>query len=381
MATGLGHGAEPAMLIQQLHLQAFRRCVDTRIALQPGFNVLLGDNGSGKTTVLEALHLLAHGRSFRGRVRDGLIQTGQPALQTYVEWCLPDAVPHRAGLRHSGGQWEARLDGQPVRQISQLCEALAVISFEPGSHALVDGASEERRRYLDWGLFHVEHSFLPQWRRYSRALKQRNVLLRQAASTGQLEAWEQELAQAGELLTQYREQYVEQLQQSLSKLLPRLLPAAGGIALRLAPGWKRQEMALADALLVNRERDQQLGYTTAGPQRADLRLELRDLPGRECLSRGQAKQLALALLLAQAEHLAQTLGHWPVLQLDDLASELDPQHQQRLLEVLAGSGAQVLVTGTQTPTGLLALQGAGVPVSMFHVEHGAVRPTPSHTAS
>lgn len=357
-----------AMLIHLLRVEAFRRFDSAEIALRPGFNLLTGDNGSGKTSVLEALHLLAHGRSFRGRVRDGLIRQGEPALQAYVEW-ETGGVTRRAGLRHAGGSWEARLDGEDVRQLGQLCEALAVITFEPGSHALIDGSSEVRRRYLDWGMFHVEHGFMPQWRRYARALKQRNALLRQSGAAGQLDAWEHELAQSGELLTQLREAYVAGLQPWVASLLPTLLPAAGGVELLLQPGWKRQELSLADALLLARERDLALGYTSLGPHRADLKISLRDLPGREGLSRGQTKQLALTLLLGQAGHLAELKGEWPVLQLDDLGSELDRHHQRRLLEVLAGSSAQVLVTGTEPP---LELATAEAEITMFHVEHGRV---------
>jgi len=357
------------MLIRRLQLQSFRCFDSVEIDLRQGFNLLTGDNGSGKTSVLEALHLLAHGRSFRGRVRDGLIRQGEPALSAYAEWEVAGAT-HRAGLRHAGGSWEARLDGEDVRQLGQLCEALAVITFEPGSHALVDGSSEGRRRYLDWGLFHVEHGFMPQWRRYARALKQRNALLRQSGGYAQLDAWEQELAQSGEQLTQLREAYVAGLQPRLSRLLPELLPAAGDVELTLHPGWKRQELALADALLLSRERDLALGYTSMGPHRADLRISLRDLPGRDGLSRGQTKQLALALLLGQAGHLADLLGYWPVLQLDDLGSELDRHHQRRLLEVLVNSAAQILVTGTEMPPGLAE---AGIEAAMFHVEHGRIR--------
>lgn len=359
------------MLIQRLQLQDFRRFEAAEIQLQPGFNLITGDNGSGKTSLLEALHLLAHGRSFRGRPRDGLIRQGMQALQVYAEWMDAGTAEHRAGLRHTGSSWQARLDGADVRQLGQLCRALAVVSFEPGSHALVDGSSEVRRRYLDWGLFHVEQDFLPLWRRYARALKQRNALLRQHGGMAQLEAWEQELAQSGEALTLLREAYVASLQPQLEALLGALLPAAGAVQLELQPGWKRQELALADALLLTRERDLALGYTSQGPQRADLRIVLRDLPGREGLSRGQTKQLALALLLAQAAQLAAVGGGWPVLQLDDLGSELDRRHQRRVLEVVAGSGAQVLVTGTEPPP---AFVEHGVPMAMFHVEHGAVRP-------
>lgn len=356
------------MLIRQLQLEGFRRFDAAQLSPLPGFNLVTGDNGSGKTTLLEALHLLAHARSFRGRVRDGLIRQGSEALQVYVEWEDAQGATHRAGLRHTGSAWQARLDGQDVAQLGQLCAALAVVTFEPGSHALVEGGGEVRRRYLDWGMFHVEQRFLPLWRRYARALKQRNSLLRQGGGPA-LEAWEYELAQAGEALTDLRDAYIEGLRPHLQDMLPRMLPAAESIELGLHPGWRRQEMSLADALLLARERDQALGHTTVGPHRADLRFTLQALPGRAGLSRGQAKQLALALLMAQAAHLAECRGEWPVLQLDDLGSELDRQHQRRVLEMLAETGAQVLVTGTERPSGWPV---DVIPAAVFHVEHAQV---------
>jgi DNA replication and repair protein RecF len=194
-------------------------------------------------------------------------------------------------------------------------------------------------------------------------------LLRQARADSQLDAWEHELSQAGEAITAQRDAYVRRLQPHVDALLADILPAAGAATLSLHPGWRRHELPLADALLLSRERDLAQGYTSVGPHRADLRLELRDLPGRDGLSRGQAKLAALVLLLAQAAQLAAHTGHWPVLQLDDLASELDRHHQRRVLQVLADSGAQVFVTGTEP---LPALAALAIPHAMFHVEHGVV---------
>ena len=151
--------------------------------------------------------------------------------------------------------------------------------------------------------------------------------------------------------------------------MAELLPSAGGAAIALLPGWRRQELPLADALLLSRDRDRLLGHTSLGPHRADLKLVLEALPGRDGLSRGQAKLAALALLLSQARHLADVEGQWPLLQLDDLASELDRDHQAGVLRALAGSGAQVIVTGTEAPPGLAMLD---LTVSRFHVEQGRV---------
>ncbi len=360
------------VLIQRVQLRAFRALIDVEVALQPGINFLVGDNGSGKTSVLEALHLLAHGRSFRGRVRDGLVRNGDPSLSVYAEWEALPGSRHRAGLQHSGHTWKARLDGADVAQLGELCEAAAVVTFEPGSHALVDGASEHRRRYLDWGVFHTDTGFLAHWRRYARALKQRNALLRSQAPAEQLLAWELELASTGEVITALREQQVILLQQALERLLPRLLPAASGIAVSLSPGWRKQELALQDALLLARARDLAAGYTSAGPHRADLRWQLNGLPGKDGLSRGQAKQLALTLLFAQAALLGEALGHLPVLQLDDLGSELDRHHQRRVLEVVSEWGGQALITGTEVPRSLSEM---AQPIALFHVKHDAIQRT------
>lgn len=358
----------PAVQIQRLRLRNFRCFQEVELQPATGFNLIIGENGSGKSSLLEAMHLMAHGRSFRGRVRDGLIRQGEPALEVYLEW-QQAAGQQRAGLRHTGSNWEARLDGASVGNLGDLCAALAVVSFEPGSHTLIHGSSEARRRYLDWGLFHVEPDFLPQWRRYARALKQRNALLRSSRSDTQLDAWEHELADSGEQLNACREAYVRRLQPHLDRVVNALFPSAGAVSLGLSSGWKAQELALVDALLLTRERDQNQGHTTIGPHRADLRLEFSLLQGRENLSRGQAKLAALSLLIAQAAHLAEHDGAWPVLQLDDLASELDCQHQQRVLDYLSGCGAQVFVTGTEPPAGFSDL---GIDVTRFHVEHGAL---------
>lgn len=357
------------MDVTRLIVGGLRRFERVELAPAPGLNLITGDNGAGKTSLLEALHLMAWGRSFRGRVRDGLIRTGSEAVEVFVEWTEAghDRL-RKAGLRHSGQEWQGRLDGDNVAQLGDLCAALAVVSFEPGSHALVTGGGEPRRRFLDWGLFHVEQDFLPTWRRYNRALKQRNALLKAGGSVAQLDAWDAELADAGEAVTAHRLAYLDRLQAQLTEAADALVPMLGRAQLAFSPGWKRQELSLADALLVARERDRQFGYTGVGPHRADWRVDYAALPQREALSRGQAKLTALSCLLAQAHDYAAQRGEWPVIALDDLASELDRRHQNRVLDRLLGSGAQIFLTGTEPPAGL----AERTPGAWFHVEHGAV---------
>jgi DNA replication and repair protein RecF len=359
------------MQISRLEIRHLRRLEEVALAPSPGLNLVIGDNGAGKTSLLEAIHLLAYGRSFRGRVRDGLVASGAAALEVYAEWREREAQrPRKAGLRHAGQAWEGRLDGQPVASLGDLCAALAVVSFEPGSHALVSGGGEPRRRYVDWGLFHVEPTFLPLWRRYARALKQRNSLLKQRVRDGQLDAWDHELAEVGEPMTRLRQQYLEQVERVLAPVSDDLVPMLDRASLEFLPGWRRDELSLSDALLLARERDLQSGFTSVGPHRADWRVRHGALPNGEALSRGQAKLTALTCVLAQAEHYVGKRGEWPVVLLDDLASELDRNHQQRVLARLAGGEAQVFVTGTELPA---AVPATGAGFALFHVEQGVLR--------
>jgi DNA replication and repair protein RecF len=340
------------------------------LAPGPSLNLLTGGNGAGKTSVLEAMHLMAYGRSFRGRVRDGLIRQGAPALEVFVEWQEAAGRTRKAGLRHSGQTWQGRLDGADVGHLGELCAALAVVTFEPGSHDLVTGGAENRRRLIDWGLFHVEQEFLSSWRRYARALKQRNALLKANGRPDELDVWERELADSGEAITRSREAYLGQWMPRFAAEAADLAPALGIDRLDLQPGWRRDELSLADALLLARPRDLATGFTSVGPHRADWRIGFAGIPGREALSRGQAKLTALALLLSQARLHAELAGEWPVIALDDLASELDRDHQARVVDGLVATGAQVFVTGTDAPPALLAHAER---LTHVHVEEGRLR--------
>lgn len=356
------------MQLERLTLDRFRCFSSVQWQPEPGINLIVGDNGVGKTSLLEAAHLLANGRSFRGRVRDGLVRHGDESLEIFAQWREGENRNRRAGLRHSGRDWQARLDGQVVASLAELCTALAVLSFEPGSHALVSGGSEARRRCIDWALFHVEPEFLAVWRRCARAIKQRNALLKARPRAADLDPWDHELAVAGEAITRMRALYLAKLEPYLADNLTRFVPELGPFALEFLPGWKRDSQPLLSALAQARERDLALGHGSVGPHRADWRLAFERLPDWSVVSRGQEKLVALSCVLAQARCHAASRGEWPVIAFDDLGSELDGEHQSRVLQDLATSGAQVLVTGTAIPSTMTAANA-----TVFHVEHGQIR--------
>ncbi len=254
--------------------------------------------------------------------------------------------------------------------LGALVRSCAAVCFEPGSHALVSGGAEERRQFIDWGVFHVEQDFLTWWRRYQRALRQRNVLLRDGSGAELFDPWEHEMVQSGERMAQARDSYLARLRPHLERILGVFLAELGAFDLTLDRGWSA-ELSLEETLFTGRARDRERGHTTRGPHRADFSMSFEHAPRREHLSRGQEKLCALALVLAQAALFAETAGEWPILCLDDLASELDPEHYAAAIGLVRESGAQTLMTATVIPDALR--DSAGV-TRMFHVEHGRFTP-------
>ncbi len=355
------------MRLEHLRVQGLRCLADVELDLDPGINAFIGANGAGKTSILEAAFLLSRARSFRTTARDALLQRGAVQFSVFAELQSLHAGPRRLGLGREGVRWHARIDGATAT-VAQLVRQCAVVCFEPGSHALIAGPAEERRRYLDWGVFHVEHDFLAQWQRYQRALKQRNSLLRASVpvSAAMFSPWEHEMSLAAHVIDRQRRAYLESLRPRLGASVAGLLPELGLLDLRYKRGWA-EDTDLAQQLQEQRGRDISRGHTTCGAHRADWSIGFEHAPMREHLSRGQEKLTALACMLAQAKRHADASGEWPIVCLDDLSSELDQAHQAAVVSQLRAADAQVLITGTEMPQ---ALQAASSRV--FHVEQDRV---------
>lgn len=356
------------MRVERLSLSDLRCIESLGLVPGPGLNAILGPNGSGKTSVLEALHVLSRGHSFRRRAREALIRRGCEAFLIQATVADGAGRQRRIGLRRTRQAWIGRLDDTDLKRLGDLYAAFAACAFTPNSHELLEGGAEERRAFWDWGVFHVEPAFLEDWRRYVRALRQRNALLREAAPDALFEPFELGMASAGERLTAYRESYLRQLAARVAARAAELLPELGPCMLVGAAGYRAEaEGGLAQLLADRRPADRIRGTTSRGPHRADWALSFAGDQGPGQLSRGQQKLAALALVLAQADVHAANKGHWPVLLLDDLASELDEPHQDSLLSSLERGGLQVILTGTGWTGPLAARRGRMV---VFHVEHG-----------
>jgi DNA replication and repair protein RecF len=351
--------------LTHLRVENLRLIRQAELDLAPGWNLFLGANGAGKTSLLEAAFLLSHGRSFRTAAREALVRHGGSGYAVFGELLRAGVIKERVGVARNGNRLEARLNGDVVAA-AELMRHTAVLCFEPGSHDLISGASEERRRFLDWGVFHVEHDFLGHWRRYQRALKQRNALLRMSSGHSELDVWDTELAMAAEPLTDMRQRYVARLRPLVAGLLADFLPELGEPRLRFSVGYDDQR-PLRAVLAERRGRDVARGHTTAGPHRADWSLAFGDSTEREHLSRGQEKLCAFACVMGQAKLYTEGAGEWPILCFDDLASEVDRAHLGRVLAAVPTEGVQVLATATEESA---VFRDLGAALTRFHVEQG-----------
>ncbi len=356
------------MKIDRLSISHLRNLSAAELVLCPGLNGLSGANGAGKTSVLEAVYLLGFGHSFRKGGRDVIVQDGSDSATVFAEISVDHGRgKRRIGIERSRDGWRGKLDGADVSTLSELFRLAPVCCFDPGSHALMSGPSEDRRALLDWGLFHVEHNFLFLWRRYQRALKQRNALLRTHGADAWFDPWEEEMASAATELELMRSRYVETLQVHVANVAEILSPELGLAEVVYKDGWKDLMVdapgSRIEGLRAERQRDRERGFTRRGPHRADWRIRFGTLGNIDHYSRGQAKLAALCLLLAQVLQHQMILGAPPIVLLDDLPAELDSTHQARLIHLLRNLKAQVLITGTgELPADRL-----------FHVEHGAIR--------
>jgi len=353
--------------IQTFTAQDFRCLTD--VSLQPDrrFTLVCGPNGSGKTSLLEAIAYLGRGKSFRGAAAANLIRHGTKA---FVLFGQVDAGGRQAslGVRNSRDGLEVRVDGDDGAGAAALAAALPLQVIDPDVHNLVAGGPDERRRFLDWIAFHVEPEYLGLWRRFRRALKQRNAGLRDAGPRAALMAWEREFAELGERLDAARRRVFTAARVALEEQGRILLGEA--VDFEYAPGWAA-ERSLAEALEAGRERDLQHGTTHSGPHRADLRLLLDERQARRLVSRGQQKLLACAMILAATDTVQASLERPLLLLLDDPAAELDRESLRRLIASVAALECQVIATSLEAP----ALDLPGDP-ALFHVEHGTLRPAP-----
>ena len=349
--------------LAQLHVERFRNLEPLDLEPACGINLISGANGAGKTSLLEAIHTLSLGRSFRGNNPAELIRHGEN------DFLLRAAVEGRSGghrlalLRERRGM-TLRVDQENVSRLSELARLLPVLGLHPQSDDLVLGSPEYRRRFLDRVGFYARPDFHSTHRGFQRALKQRNALLHRGRRES---AWDRLYLETAGDLEAARRGVLAELESRVGELIERILPGSR-LTLRYLPGY-RQDLDLAEALRQGSERERDQQASLFGPHRADLRIALDDHDARQVASRGQIKMLVVLLHLAVLDLWTSARGEPAVVLFDDLASELDAGNRRRVLDYLGESGHQVFVSVIAPD----AIDGEGDIQARFAVADGRVQ--------
>jgi DNA replication and repair protein RecF len=352
------------MSLRRLQVTDFRCLQAAALDLDSRFTLISGANASGKTSLLEAIYILGRGRSFRTRRLEHLIRRGSERFVVFGE---VDAFGRRLslGVEGSADGVRARLGGAKASSLAELAPLLPVQIIDPEIHRLIEEGPGRRRRFLDWGVFHVEPRFVDDWQRYQQALKQRNAALKSRQPRQAIAAWEGDVVRYGESLSAARARYVGLLSEHAVAIARNLLGME--LSLSYRPGWSR-ELSLAEALQQSWNHDQESGATQVGPHRAELSIRLDDVSVKDRISRGQQKLLAAALLVAQVRMFPPDTPVRPSLLLDDPAAELDNERLAGLIGEVASQSVQLIVTALHPEFSAL-----GEPGLRYLVSDGVVR--------
>jgi DNA replication and repair protein RecF len=354
--------------IKRLGLTNFRNIKRADLDTDSPFVIISGDNAAGKTSILEALHLLLAGRSFRTRESSKLISHGE--LETFVQARIDQ---HQLGTSRSTTEPTAyRLDGQNTT-IPDIARQFPAQIFDNRMFELFEGPPRLRRQLLDWGVFHVKHDFYLQWQSYQHAVRQRNALLKHPQrDEQQIEAWNRELVRYGTLLHEQRNSYAAQLVKMCEK--SELLEDMQ-LSFSYFPGWNIREHTNYDtALRAASSRDYQYKRTTVGPHQADFRIQLQSKKAGDVLSRGQKKLAGFGVKLAQVKMYNDATENKCILLCDDFPAELDENNQKRILAYMRRLGTQVFITSIESQKIQQILTVGPEDQILFHVKQGEVIP-------
>lgn len=356
------------MAIETLMLQGVRNLAPVSITPSSQINLIYGENGSGKTSLLESIYYLAYCKSFRTHKQKNLIQHGVESLTAFCRLVL-DMGSYQLGVeRNTKGERRIKLNGEWLQSAAELASVLPVQLLDPTMFRLLEGSPQLRREYIDWGVFHVEPSFINVWRNFKTAHKTRNALLRAGGcSEAERLVWHESLASQANKINEFRISYMARLKPVFDHFMQRLNPDLG-ITMSFYQGWGKDRDYL-ELLEEGWLSDLKMGFTQLGPQRADLRIKANNLPAMEVLSRGQQKMVVCALKLAQAQIYREVSNRPCIFLVDDLCAELDLNHRKALCSLLEELECQVFVTAVEADQ-IADCWSPQSHVKTFHVEHG-----------
>ncbi len=360
------------MILRSLDITNFKNIERARLEFSPKVNALLGDNGMGKSNLLDAVHLLSFTKSFTGAQDQMLIRSGEDFAIVRGTYSRMDAEEDiLAGLQR-GRRKSFKRGGKEYGRISAHIGLLPLVMVSPADMELINGSGEERRRFMDVVISQTDPRYLDAAMRYTRILEQRNRLLRDGAADHALfEAIDFQLDAAAAYISARRHEWTAELRDIFSLYYKAISGSDEEPGLTLVSHTGPGCPALADLLRERFSRDSAVRHTTAGPHRDDLEMTLDGMPVRRTASQGQCKTFTIALRLAQYGFLRRACGMSPLLLLDDIFDKLDAGRVGRIISTVgADTFGQIFITDTNRRhlDEIVAFMGADH--RLWSVEHG-----------
>lgn len=357
------------MSVSKLDIYGVRNIQKESINPSPGINFIFGENASGKSTLIEAIFILGRAKSFRSSAIKPVINVDQNHLIVSAQILQKNSSHLHIGIQLDGKNIEIRINHQPSQKRSDLAYALPLQLIHPKSYELLDAGSQVRREFLDWGVFNDQQNFLSVWRKFKKALSQRNALLK-TRQLEQIKVWDNELVYYGTIVDSYRQQYLKKFKPVFIEIIGKFL-SLDEIDLKLVSGWD-QSKELSRVLIEDQDKDLRYGFTHSGPHRGDFQLLVNNRLAKDFVSRGQLKLLVMSLKLAQVQLLANEQSRTGCILIDDFAAELDVVNRAKLLRYLSEMACQVFITATEENDfgDLSQIEN----YKMFHVEQGIIKP-------
>ncbi|VAW35867.1 DNA recombination and repair protein RecF [hydrothermal vent metagenome] len=352
------------MFVNRLKIHNFRNIIEQEYFFKQNINIFYGKNGAGKTSILEAINFLSSGKSFRKGNYKSLINFNADTLTVYLEYSDGEISSSLAVNKHQSGQWQANKNSNKIKKQSEIISSLPVVAIDPEVYRLVDFGPLYRRNFLDWLVFHVEHSYLDLWKKVYKCVKQLNVLYKSKSSGKQIDLWEKSFILFSDELNEIRKVFFNRIKPHILKLSIYMQEEITDLSIIYKQGWSH-ELSLTEQLRLDRDKNVHYGQLQHGPQKMDIKITTGKLPAAQTLSRGQKKVLSITFYMAYITLLLENTPIKPILCLDDFDAEIDNEKLLKAAKFFEESKTQIFITTVHKEK----IEKVFTEAQMFHVEH------------
>ncbi len=364
------------MFINRITLVNFRNFENITFYPSNDLNILVGSNGSGKTSILESIHYMSLARSFRTSNNSSIVHFGEKSFviaSSLLEEKGEESFSHKLAIsRELSGKLQIKFDNESVRRISTLANNICVQLISPTSLSLIDGTPSLRREFIDWGCFYHFPEYTILYQRFQKILKQRNAVLQLHKPSEFLSYWNDQFIKASLQINEYRDKYLKLFNEEAKLIISHILPQYS-LSITLSSGFKTSREEFVEQLNLILPKELQLGYTLYGPQKSDIKIKAEKRLASELLSRGQQKLLLISLRLAQGLIYEKYMNKNCIFLIDDFSSELDDSMQHVLYSYLFNnvSNSQFFITSLSDKL-FSSFSSDSIRVNFFKIDNNTI---------